>query len=161
MCGDHTLLNAQSNVQYATAFDKRQTRPKKRGYSAPIAVGTGTIEERISAETATDFNSTQFESSFMYSAVTVSETRNLLRRFQIENLKARLVLCEIAETGFTNEIRSLHTTPEQLIDAIRCRRQILLDRKSVLGQLTALNWPLRGSPLGTSLAAQPKEPQFQ
>lgn len=74
----------------------------------------------------------------MYSPVTVSETRNLLRGFQIENLKARLVLCEIAETGFTNKIRSLHTTPEQRIDAIRCRRQILLEQESVLQQLTAL-----------------------
>jgi hypothetical protein len=97
----------------------------------------------------------------MYSAVTVSETRNLLRGFQIENLKARLVLCEIAETGFVNEIRSLHTTPKHRIDAIGCRREILIERESVLQQLAALDLPLRGPPLGTSLAAQPKELQFQ
>ena len=88
----------------------------------------------------------------MYSPVTVSEIRNLLRGFLIENLKARLVLCDIAETGFANEIGSSHMKVEQRIDAIRRRHQILLERESVSQQLAALDSPLRMSPLSPPLS---------
>jgi hypothetical protein len=89
----------------------------------------------------------------MSSPVSASEATRLLRGYLIQNLRAQLMLCDIAEAGFANEIRSLHTTREQRIDAISRRREIFLEREAASRQLMSVCEDYRaGSVLTNCLA---------